>query len=71
MFKVIGDIIEYDGRPVAVIRQDVLATTRQKVVDAIETYNKDYYSDIETLRAEMDDLRKELTNMRAMLGVKS
>lgn len=80
MFKITGDMIEYDGHQVAVLRQDVIPTVRNHVFDALEGYDPDddaledaldevkaREEDISDMRDDIKELEDELTDCATAL----
>lgn len=58
MFKITGDIVEWDGQPVMVLRQDIPATLRAVVTEACE--EPEIEEDHTECDAEMKGLESEL-----------
>jgi len=65
MFNVIGDLVEWDGILVMVIRQDVTPTDRQRMVTLLEEITDEDEDE------SYSDALAERDALRAILGIKS
>lgn len=84
MINIIGDLIEYNGERVAVMRQDVTPTTRAAFERALSEVDEPCECDedenddtedgeddtVTRLTTELESAQSELRALRALLGIK-